>query len=1669
MKIISLKLGALLAGAILATAAIPAAAQDYTVTTTASAIVVTDAAGNADTLTLSEPAAGSIRFAAAGRSFSVDGGPSLADDSGAISLTGVSAITVDTGAGDDTLNVGSFTGALPSLTIGGGGGTDTVNLAGDVTFGAGAGLSVTAETGATAAGADVVTSGAGAILLACDNASIDTTSTLVSASTVALVPQTAGRTIRLQEELANSLSLTDEELDRVTAGTVVIGSSSSGAISQRIVNFPSNAITHAGGMAFRSGGTVNFQVNLSQGNLEATATGSITCPFLTVQGSSSFTSSGGIDLSGFNTFTGPVAAHCPGSFKILSSPALVMQSSTVGSLSMAAFGGITQTGPIMQTQSFADIVLAGPQVLLTNPGNQFAGKITIGLDSPSLGGGEVVIAATGALKLGRSLGSSTNSSLTMTTPNGDITVGTTGISMNSVILTASGNINSDADYAGAVTLRANGDVTFRSFSGQSTTDPINVTLNADRDGDGSGTVFLGPGGNLALHGGSLTIGGGSDPASTPVGLVQDNMGFGLPLTINTQGGNVLIRADGRRGGAGIKMTKLAVSTGGGSIKLYGIGASGQDGVTTDGTTCSLASAGGLIVINGAGGGSGSGVVLRAGLTIDPGAAGVVELTGAGACAIAAQGVQVGGPAAAGPITMVGDVMDLTAAGIQTTGVVTLLPLTAGRPIRLGTEVSDALSLTVAELDLLNASIVAIGNSDSGLITCSAVFNPLTYSLLALGQNSVFDGGGLLLEIGPTGASYERVTVAGNLSIGAGTGLSLTPRGGYNPALGQTFVVVTKDGSGPVTGTFNGLPEGGALHHFLGSALDATITYQGGDGNDVVLTVTLPAEIAVEQPEGSGLADGGSVGFGSQGVFGSVSRTFTVRNLGPGVLTGLTISKDGPQAGDFAIASGPAISVANGGTTTFTVDFTPTDTGPRSATIHFFSNDEDESPFDLTLTGTGLPPPPVGFSAGVYAAEQGDTVVNLTISRPTGSAACSVTMQTSPGTSSTVPPFAGAVAGTDYVNLTGAATTVAFLQGETTKVVPVTLIPRTGAAAGQNYRFTASLSAPVGTTLGTITTAAVHILAFDGTGPSLTITAPGAATVTGTAPYQVTGTAGDVRGISRVEVSLNDGPAAAALLGSAMSNTSVPWSLGVNANAGANTVAVTAFDLSGNSTTVRRRFNFVRGYVVSVQRAAPVGIDVNTAGTVTLTATPAATTTSAASANPAVSTVLPNAAVKINAMAKAGYVFSHWSGTPAGAVTVGNVVTFTMPSADPVVTATFVANPFAATGGAGNVFYGLVHADEPSTASNATEGFITGTLTPGTGGFSGKILIDRLTQSFAATFYGNGGSLFTVGTAKQPSLVFAGKTLTLSFSAGSVQATVTQAAGASSGTARRTIYSITNKVVAPLLTAPTNGFFTLGLPSMAQTPAAAPDTYPQGDGFATLTLSNLGVVMMTGTLADGTAVTGSSGLVAGDDCPIFAQLVTPGAAAASKGGSFGGVLSFNTAPADSDVSGTGLLWFRPAVTQLPGVTAAALATQLYSPGWPNGIRVNAIGALYNKTTTVQNTLGLGAPHATNGNGKLMFTDGKLTLPITKTEFNISGNVVTKIPAANSSFTLTLAAATGTFSGMFTPNWASPAMAKPAFKGILIQKGANKGGFGYFISNASGDLNPESGGVTLGGQP
>jgi hypothetical protein len=101
-------------------------------------------------------------------------------------------------------------------------------------------------------------------------------------------------------------------------------------------------------------------------------------------------------------------------------------------------------------------------------------------------------------------------------------------------------------------------------------------------------------------------------------------------------------------------------------------------------------------------------------------------------------------------------------------------------------------------------------------------------------------------------------------------------------------------------------------------------------------------------------DGGSKDFGPATASRPAILTFVISNTGNSNLTGLGISIDGTDAAQFSLSSLPTAPVSGpAGSTTFTVAFTPAGVGTRSAAMHISSNDADENPYDIALSGTGL--------------------------------------------------------------------------------------------------------------------------------------------------------------------------------------------------------------------------------------------------------------------------------------------------------------------------------------------------------------------------------------------------------------------------------------------------------------------------------------------------------------------------------------------------------------------------------------------------------------------------------------------------------------------------------------------------------------------------------------------
>ncbi len=100
----------------------------------------------------------------------------------------------------------------------------------------------------------------------------------------------------------------------------------------------------------------------------------------------------------------------------------------------------------------------------------------------------------------------------------------------------------------------------------------------------------------------------------------------------------------------------------------------------------------------------------------------------------------------------------------------------------------------------------------------------------------------------------------------------------------------------------------------------------------------------------------TVNFGSTVIGVAVDKTFTITNDGTADLTLGVISQDGADNADFSVGAPVTNTLSAGTSTTFTVTFTPSAATAKTASIHI-ANDSPGAlnPFDIALTGTGLPP------------------------------------------------------------------------------------------------------------------------------------------------------------------------------------------------------------------------------------------------------------------------------------------------------------------------------------------------------------------------------------------------------------------------------------------------------------------------------------------------------------------------------------------------------------------------------------------------------------------------------------------------------------------------------------------------------------------------------------------
>jgi hypothetical protein len=158
-------------------------------------------------------------------------------------------------------------------------------------------------------------------------------------------------------------------------------------------------------------------------------------------------------------------------------------------------------------------------------------------------------------------------------------------------------------------------------------------------------------------------------------------------------------------------------------------------------------------------------------------------------------------------------------------------------------------------------------------------------------------GNLTMNLGPIS---DQIATGGPISLDGS--LTLNAPTDFNPSVGTVIILIENQGTGPITGQFQGLNEGDLV---AVNATEYTISYQGGDGNDVVLTAQ--AKVNFNAPANQTTLAGSSA---TLPLTASASDGHPLTFSQTGLPAGLTInSTTGVISGRIASSAGSATDYA----------------------------------------------------------------------------------------------------------------------------------------------------------------------------------------------------------------------------------------------------------------------------------------------------------------------------------------------------------------------------------------------------------------------------------------------------------------------------------------------------------------------------------------------------------------------------------------------------------------------------------------------------------------------------------------------------------------------------------------------------------------------------------------
>lgn len=120
-----------------------------------------------------------------------------------------------------------------------------------------------------------------------------------------------------------------------------------------------------------------------------------------------------------------------------------------------------------------------------------------------------------------------------------------------------------------------------------------------------------------------------------------------------------------------------------------------------------------------------------------------------------------------------------------------------------------------------------------------------------------------------------------------------------------------------------------------------------DLNDIFPYVAPTEEINVKV-EGNTVLNGGNHFFGA-----NTTINYTIENFGTNNLDITSVAFSGTNAGDFSTTLTSPTSITGGGSTNFTITYTPSTAGTVTAALVIGNNDSDENPYTINLEGAGI--------------------------------------------------------------------------------------------------------------------------------------------------------------------------------------------------------------------------------------------------------------------------------------------------------------------------------------------------------------------------------------------------------------------------------------------------------------------------------------------------------------------------------------------------------------------------------------------------------------------------------------------------------------------------------------------------------------------------------------------